>query len=265
MFRLKIAFFIKYILLLLILTSSRAAIAQETIRIATGEWPPYLSEQLPYQGFIARIVKSAFALEGIEVEYGFFPWKRSLKLSMEGDWDGSAAWFFSAERTQSHYYSDAVFTTKTYFFHLKERPFEWDSITDLYRLNIGIYLDTFISAEFEQAEKTGQINVEGATSFSILIKKLIAGRIDAITMELEHGYTLMQQELNANQYKQIKHHKKPIASNKLYVIFSKKIKNSLKMRAAFNKGLQQLKASGQYDKYYQEQHDKNAGPYRRAK
>ena len=33
----------------------------ETVRIAVGEWPPYISESLPEQGFLCQVVREAFA------------------------------------------------------------------------------------------------------------------------------------------------------------------------------------------------------------
>jgi len=51
--------------------------AEEKIRIATGEYEPFLSENLKHNGVGLRIIREAFALEGGEVEYGWYPWKRA--------------------------------------------------------------------------------------------------------------------------------------------------------------------------------------------
>ncbi len=50
--------------------------AAETIRLANGEWHSFLSKGAPHHGFASHIVTDAFALVGVEVEYGFFPWSR---------------------------------------------------------------------------------------------------------------------------------------------------------------------------------------------
>ncbi len=52
-----------------------AAQTSKTIRLTNG-WQPYLSKDVPHHGFASHIVTEAFALVGVEVEYGFFPWKR---------------------------------------------------------------------------------------------------------------------------------------------------------------------------------------------
>ncbi len=36
--------------------ASSVAVRAETVRIAVGEWPPYISEALPNQGFLCEVV-----------------------------------------------------------------------------------------------------------------------------------------------------------------------------------------------------------------
>lgn len=76
-----------FFLLVLLLGSAQAA---EQVRLTNGEWPPYLGETLPYHGVASRIVAEAFALQGIEVQWEFHPWARSLKMAKQGVRDGSA-------------------------------------------------------------------------------------------------------------------------------------------------------------------------------
>jgi polar amino acid transport system substrate-binding protein len=244
--------FFKYALVLVCLMIATFSLAQETIRLTNGEWPPYTSQQQKYQGPISRVIKEAFALEGIKVEYGFFPWARSFALSEQGKWDGSIVWYFNQERARAHFYSDPILDVETYFFHLKSTSFDWQSIEDLYDVNLGSLISTFNTDEFEQAEKAGKLHVEWAPNYRILFKKLSAGRISAVPLELDVGYSVMRKELTAEEFNNITYHPKPLKTAPLHVIFSKKAKNSQKMRRAFNKGLKKLKASGKYDEYFAE-------------
>ena len=117
----------------LALSCSVGALAQtqDTIRLTNGEWPPFLSEHAPHHGFASHIITEAFALVGVEVEYGFFPWKRSFKLAKEGKWDGSAVWWENEERRKLFYFTDLVVPTKVVFFHLKSTEFDWTTYEDL--------------------------------------------------------------------------------------------------------------------------------------
>ncbi len=96
--------------------------AKNSIKITIGEWPPYLSKDLKYYGVVARIITEAFALEGLSVEYGFFPWKRAFVLAKNSqDWDGSAIWSVNEERKVFFIFSDPVMGKKMYFF-ISKRP-----------------------------------------------------------------------------------------------------------------------------------------------
>ncbi len=76
---------------------STALYAETTIRITNGEWEPYLSEHCYKYGLASHIVSEAFRLEGINVEWGFFPWKRSYEWAKDGSWDASAVWWPTKE------------------------------------------------------------------------------------------------------------------------------------------------------------------------
>ncbi|MBF0233705.1 MAG: hypothetical protein HQK65_11810 [Desulfamplus sp.] len=81
---------LKSILILsLALSFSSRSFAKEIIRLTNGEWPPYLHKELKYYGVASRIVTEAFALEGITVEYDFFPWGRAYEYAKSGEWNGS--------------------------------------------------------------------------------------------------------------------------------------------------------------------------------
>ena len=70
----------RLIMLCCLLTGAPLAVAEETIRITNGEWPPYMSKKLKHYGLASRITTEAFASQGVKVEYGFFPWARSKLL-----------------------------------------------------------------------------------------------------------------------------------------------------------------------------------------
>ena len=112
-----------FVLLVLLLGSAQAA---EQVRLTNGEWPPYLGETLPHHGVASRIVAEAFALQGIDVQWEFHPWARSLKMAEQGVRDGSAVWFHSPERERHFHISEPVVESGYYLFHRK--PLRSDSL-----------------------------------------------------------------------------------------------------------------------------------------
>jgi len=111
--------------------------APQTIRLAIGEWAPYHSSNLKHYGLGSRIITEAFALEGVQVQYDFFPWARSLFYVESGDWEGSGIWYYSPKRAQYSLYSDTVLEFSYVFFHLKSYSFDWTIIEDLQEIPIG--------------------------------------------------------------------------------------------------------------------------------
>ncbi len=55
--------------------------AESTIRFTDGEWQPLMSKNGPHHVIASHVLTEAFALVVVEVEYGFSPWKRVMKLA----------------------------------------------------------------------------------------------------------------------------------------------------------------------------------------
>jgi len=220
---------------------------QHTIRLTTGKWQPFTSKGAPHHGFVSHIVTEAFALVGVEVEYGFFPWKRSLKLAKEGKWDGSAAWWDREERYQYLFYSDPVAPTTVVFFHLKSTKFDWSTYEDLSRFKVGGSIGYDYGMEFNEAEAAGIINVERAPNDETSLKKLLKGRIDIVPGGLMTTYLQVRDTFTAEEAALFTHHPNPIFEEPLHLLLSKKVPGNETMRDRFNEGLRMLKESGRWD------------------
>jgi polar amino acid transport system substrate-binding protein len=155
-----------------------AAQTSKTIRLTNGEWQPYLSKDSPHHGFAVHIVTEAFTLVSVEVEYGFFPWKRSFILAKEGIWDGSVVWSDSEDRRKDFLYSDSVVPQTTAFFHLKNTKFDWDTYDDLRDDRVGGTLEYFYGTKFDEAEAAGIFKSNRAPDDETGLRKLLKGRID---------------------------------------------------------------------------------------
>jgi len=136
-------------------------VAEETIRLTTGEFPPYLSKKLKYGGVSARIVIEAFALVGIKAIPKFYPWKRAYYQANKGGWDGSFTWYYSEKRAKDFYYSIPVIEEKVVFYHLKSFHLDWNTLDDLQGILIGATLEYTYTPEFYAAEKRGSSKYNG--------------------------------------------------------------------------------------------------------
>ncbi len=237
---------------LLLCTMIMSVSAQETIRIASGEWAPYQSENLKYYGVASRIVTEAFALEGIKVEYGYFPWKRAFNIAETGEWDGTFLWFDTPERRKIFYISDSVIDIQYVFFHLKDYPFDWHSIDDLKGIAIGGTLQYHYGDEFQSAEKAGKIKVHRVSQDLLNFRKLLSGRIHIFPNEIDAGLDLIQKNFTPDQIKLFTYHPKPVKAAPHHLLLSKMNTRNKSRIELFNKGLKRLKQNGKLDQYLAE-------------
>lgn len=227
-------------------------LAQEIIRITTGEHPPYLSENLKHKGVGLRIIKEAFALEGVKVEYGFFPWKRSYMLAKQGKWDASATWGHNSERDKYFYFSDPLYPAISAFFHLKSYPFDWNTLDDLKGLSIGATQTYAYTPEFLQAIENKTLDIELISSDETNLRKILKGRIDIFPLNIDVAGTLLETRFTQQERNAITYHPRPLYSIYTHLIFSKKVERNIRMHKLFNNGLKRLKESGKLDQYLQE-------------
>ena len=221
--------------------------SQDTIRLTTGKWQPYTSRSAPHYGFASHIVTEAFALVGVEVEYGFFPWKRAMKLARDGKWDGSAIWYDTEERRADFFYSDPVVPTTMVFFHLKSYQFDWDEFEDLEDVRVGGTSEYSYGTAFDAAEQAGDFRTHRAISDEVGLTNLLKGRIDVFPGEVMVTNEQIRDTFSDEDAALFTHHPKHISKTPLHVILSKKVPGMERMRDRFNEGLGMLQESGRYD------------------
>lgn len=235
---------------ILVALSTHAEVSSVTL--ANGEWPPYLSEKLPYNGSVSRIVSEAFASEGITVHYQFFPWKRALEEARHGNLDGTVVWTKTADRENSFLFSKEVLASRTVFFYRKAKPVQWSQLADLAPLMLGGTLGYNYGAEFDKLEKSGALKVERIPSDEQNLAKLLAGRIDAFPIDIEVGMYMLDLHHGKDGMEKLAAHPKTVVSEPLYLMISRKSPNADILMKHFNAGLAKLRANGKYEQYMRE-------------
>ena len=123
--------------------------AQNVISISTGEYPPWTSKDLKYDGFVNHVITESFKREGYIVQYKYYPWKRNYIQAKKGKFHATSYWYYSKEREKNFYYSDPVSIEKIVFFHLKLNPMkDWGTLNDLKSYRIGATREYTYTKEF---------------------------------------------------------------------------------------------------------------------
>lgn len=249
---------IKYLLLavlwLLILPVS-AVQAERQVVIATGEWAPWTGEDLPRYGFVNDVVERAFSHQGYQVEFQFYPWKRSYYLVDHGKVPAASYVYDSDVRREMVDYSDPITEERIVFFVEQGTQIDYDTLSDLAGLTIGVTRGNTYTDEFRKLIDEGVLSAEMVNTDLINFRKLLAGRIDALPAAELQGIQLLRQHFEPEIHDRIEVLPKPLSTTTGHLMFSRKWTNAEELLADFNTGLQHLRDTGIYERLYADMRD----------
>ena len=229
--------------------------ANETIRLAVGEWVPYVIDDPKNPGIATTILKEAFAVKGIDVVIEFYPWPRAIELAKTGQVAGSFALAKTEERNKYFLYSDTMFAGEYVFFHLKSFPFEWKTLDDLKEVKLattrgyGGMGDPFLKAEAQ-----GKLLVDRVASDEQSFNMLRSSRVQAVPSELKVGYVWIK-KLFGKDAELFIHHPRPLKENEYHLLISTKNKDAERLILLFNEGLKHLHKTGRYVQIFREAYE----------
>lgn len=222
--------------------------AEDQLPLATGEWPPHTSEQLPSYGIITEIVSAVVADMGITPKYGFYPWKRAEDLVLKGEVFGAFPYAQIPERTKSFDFSDDFFPSRDFKIFYSKRDFpdspSWTNLSDLSSYRVGAVLGAWYVSELEAAG----IRMERLASDQQVFQMLRAGRVDIAIAEERVGWWYISQLFPEETYL-FDVFEKPFATknNPGGLMISRDYPNSAELKDSFNRSLKRIKENGIYD------------------
>jgi len=197
-------------------------VGAETVKIISGESPPTHSEQLENNGIIPYLIRQAYGLVGVEVEYSFKPWKRAYYESRTGLAHGSSAWVYTTERGKEFYYSDPVRKESRYFFHLKTLPFDWKAMEDLRKTQIVALLGYVYGSEFDSYAEQGKLNVQRVRYVRQALKMVKQKRADVFPEAWLRAYYILNKHFTPEETALFTFHPKPVVTGTTSLILGKK-------------------------------------------
>ncbi|AZZ90176.1 transporter substrate-binding domain-containing protein [Hahella sp. KA22] len=234
-----------------LMSFAHAADAKRVVRLTNGEWPPYVSQDLKYDGVVSLIVKEAFASEGYEVKFTFLPWKRALQSAQDGEWDGSILWAYREERTQYFIYSDPISSTQYVFFHLRNAEFDWKDFSDLKKYRFGLTLGYNYNDKFMDMVRNEEIAHDYASDIVSSFKMMFKHRVDVVPEDVEVGYFILSSEFAPGVDRMVTSHLKPLSEEKHYLLISRRVPDANELIEAFNRGLKKMRASGRLESLFE--------------
>lgn len=216
----------------------------ESLQIVTGEWPPYVSEEMQLSGPAADIVRRAFANSGVQVTFTFYPWKRCERMVEAGDVFGAFPYVKTDLRNRFASYSDMLFLASSYFFYMKShiRNFDYKNVALLKDYAVGGALGFNYIEPWTEAGVRLYVAPDEVSMF----RMLKACRVDLVPGEEHTSWNLIQ-KLFPDDVDDFAMASAPFGSEENYLMVSKNFPNSEILTSKFNAGLRQLKESGEYD------------------
>ncbi|QEL57373.1 substrate-binding periplasmic protein [Chromobacterium paludis] len=236
-------------LLLALCVWAGAAPAAE-LQISTGEYAPWCGERLPAQGFVSRVVREAFAREGVQVRFRFMPWARALEALRNGDVQASSFWFDDPVKAKEFLYSAPLSEHREMLFHRKDLAMpRWQKLRDLSSLRFGATRGYTYTPEFRQLEKQGALSVEEANDDKTNLLKLLAGRIDIFPLDEFTGWQLLASDAFPPGARDlVTTENRPFSAHYGHLLMQRSPRNAQWM-AKFNAGLAKLRADGTLDRF----------------
>lgn len=216
------------------------------VHLATGEYPPYASLELPRNGLTLHVIREAFRIEGYRVEYTFMNWSQAWDAALNGTvFDGTAFWFRSAERARHFHYSDRVLVEEYMFFHRADTPlYEWNSLESLKSHRIGATRGYTYSKEFYRLAGDGTLDVQYAFSDEENLRKVINGQIDLFPIDFLVGFHLLHRKFTQEEVARVSFNPRPMIRSGQYLLIRRGRPGATALVDAFNRGLARLQENG---------------------
>lgn len=223
---------------------SPLALAEQVVRIGTGEWAPYVDQQRSDKGAMARLVRAVFADAGYQAKFEFYPWDRNVLKLQQGSLDAVMPYICTAPRRAFSDCSAPMVRGEVVLFHRKELDFDWQQIEDLQKFRIGTTLGYAYGPQFDEAHRAGKLQIFQNGKEDTSFRLLDLGRIDLHPQDRAVGYAMLQRLLSAEARAQITHHPRSLSNEPLHMLFRKDDARADELREAFNRSLRKFAERG---------------------
>ena len=241
------------VLAVLVIGSFFSEANADHIRIAMTEWAPYTGKDITKNGLLTALSKEALSRAGYkDVEVLVYPWARAYKEAEEGKVEALLGAGFTDERAKIFAYPESLWTTNDVIAKSagKFNGMSYTSFDALAPASIGV-LNNSESPSYKLFENVKGISVQKVVNVDQLYEMLSLGRIDMFIEDkgsLEYSLANDHREFKSK----INFLTPGIASEKNYLVFSKKWPGHHKATGAFTKAVKAMRKDGTFAKISKE-------------
>ena len=159
-------------------------IAGAKVRLASDEWPPFVSGALPDNGLSGAYSAAVFARLGSIAAIDYYPWKRAMEVGLHDPrFTGFLAVWRTPQREGQCHFSAPIGSTMTVLAYLKESPVLASTLRELRGSSIGTVAGYSNGEEFDSLVRRGVLRVQEGVNDETNLRKLLGKRFDAMVIE----------------------------------------------------------------------------------
>jgi polar amino acid transport system substrate-binding protein len=241
-------------------TSAGAAEPARVMHLASLEWRPYVGPGLAGDGLSGTIAATAAKQFSYTVRVDYFPWKRAMQMG--GEDAGYAGYFpayYTPQRARSCYFSAPMGNSTIGLAYLKSEPLQWQHVSDLGGMRIGVVTGYSNGKEFDALAEQGKLQLDASPGDAINLRKLLAGRVRAVVIDKSVlRYLLLTDRTLFADRGRIAFHPNVLAELTLHVCFQR-TPAGLNLQKKFDEARGHMDIARIENGYFQELENKNLG------
>ena len=229
---------------LLLLSSMNSTLQAQTLKLGTGEFPPYISSNLNRGGALTHIVTSAFTAAGYESTVEFIPWTRAYKLADNMRIDGTFAWSIKVDRQVSFLYSKPLFIFEQKAFALKHKTVNVSDSAVKDSVNLCRPQGYAIQGFSKNLIGSGVAKHFAPPDVETCFNMLKAGRVDVVVVDKLEGQNYVARQFS--NIDDVKVLDKTFYKYSNHLLISKKHPQAKQLMKDFDMGLDKIMETGEY-------------------
>lgn len=177
------------------------ALAADRLRFVTLEFAPFIyGENQQVAGPGRDVIAAACERAAIDCSFDIYPWRRAQELMKAGDADGMMVIGRNPEREEWLDFSPPMFRTEYGFFVRTEDALTYEEPAQVAGFHVGVFApsntETQLKGLRDKLIDAGlpPIEIDGQPDDSAGMRKLAAGRLDAVYSNRDRGYGILADE-----------------------------------------------------------------------
>jgi polar amino acid transport system substrate-binding protein len=221
-----------------------SSLENRSVKMACNVFPPQkiaLPSETDFPGYDIELIQAAFHEQGLNTEFGFFPWKRAYLLVKSGEYDALCSCSWLPEREQDFFYSQEMGRVAKGVFSLERRDFK--KIEELLGKSVGVVSGYNLEDELVSA---GVFDIHSVMNDDLLLNLLLYERVEFIYSYENTIRFLLKKRVNNLSIRFYEFESAPY-----YLCVNRTGKDGGTILQKFNTGLQALRDKGRYDQILQ--------------